>query len=200
MCQFQYQIGHCEIAMDTSMTNPLSATITNKGRNWFARTPWLPRIALNSLIFSCSPAIGGPHFLLQDLAQRPPERSLEYPRRRARNWAGDQHAVLRIFPQARTVGASFDDRSNSRPPSHRNWPSQGGPCTQGRPPRCTPSAPSPPSSSPSSSGGLPTTMFGFSTAERMSAVHYVIYRRFNRNRSANRKSLNIIDTDYPQFI
>jgi hypothetical protein len=43
-------------------------------------------------------------------------------------------------------------------------------------------------------------MFGLSTVERMSAVHYVSYRRFNRNGSANRKSLNIIDTNCTQFI
>jgi hypothetical protein len=61
MRQFQYHIGHCEIAMDTSMTSPLSTRITNKGRHWFAQSTWLWRFALNSLSFYCSPA----HFLLE---------------------------------------------------------------------------------------------------------------------------------------
>ena len=59
-CQFQYQINHCEIAMDTSMTSPLSARITNKSGNWFAQSAWLRPIALNSLRFYGSLTIGMP--------------------------------------------------------------------------------------------------------------------------------------------
>ena len=198
MCQFQYQIGHCEIAMDTSMTNPLSARITNKGRNWFARTPWLRRISLNSLRFSCSPAVGGHTFYWKISPNILLSAAWEYPRRRARNWAAGQHAVLRIHRRARLVLLLTIDQI--RDPITPKLALLGRALHAGRPPRFTPSAPSRPSSSPSSSGGLPTTMFGSSAAGRMSAVHYVIYRRFNRNRSANRKSLNIVDTDYPQLI
>jgi len=126
MCQFQYQIGHCEIAMDTSMTNPLSARITNKGRNWFARTPWLRRISLNSLRFSCSPAVGAPHFLFEDLAQHPPERSLGIPTSPGTKLGGGSTRGL-ANPQARTVGASFDDRSNSRPHHTGTGPPRTGP-------------------------------------------------------------------------
>jgi len=121
MCQFQYQIGHCEIAMDTSMTNPLSARITNKGRNWFARTPWLRRISLNSLKFSCSPAVGGHTFYWKISPNILLSAAWEYPRRRARNWAAGQHAVLRIHRRARLVLLLTIDQI--RDPSHRNWPS-----------------------------------------------------------------------------
>ena len=106
MCQFQYQIDHCEIAMDTSMTSPLSARITNKGRNWFAQSVWLRRIALNSLRFYCSSAIE-PHPLSEDLAQHPRERSLEYARRRPRNWGGVSTQSCEFF-----LGASHLRRAN----------------------------------------------------------------------------------------
>jgi hypothetical protein len=93
MRQFQYHIGHCEIAMDTSMTSPLSTRITNKGRHWFAQSTWLWRFALNSLNFYCSPA----HFLLEDLVQDPRGRSLEYARYRPRNWGGSAGSLAEFF-------------------------------------------------------------------------------------------------------
>ena len=108
MCQFQYQIGHCEIAMDTSMTSPLSARITNKGRNWFAQSAGLQRPALNSLRFSCLPAIGNPTFY----AQHPHGRSSTP---HGREIEGGSTAGLAIFASASKVVASFDARSNSRP-------------------------------------------------------------------------------------
>jgi hypothetical protein len=42
--------------------------------------------------------------------------------------------------------------------------------------------------------GAPTTMFGLATAERMLGLDCAIHRQFNGHRSANCKSLNVVDT------